>query len=101
MRRYHHSPSIPFLIIGSEAAGSSRSGLNTSRATHVAETPQTASSGQKNGSTVFIASLALGGFLAGAGIAVEIAGFREVGQALYAAGFALCAVAIVRHPKES
>jgi hypothetical protein len=100
MRRYHHSPSIPFLIIGSEAAGSSRSAMKASDASMYRPAPQTASSGQKNGSTVFIASLALGGFLAGAGIAVEIAGFREVGQALYAAGFALCAVAIVRHPKE-
>jgi hypothetical protein len=100
MRRYHHSPSIPFLIIGSEAAGSFRSSLNASEATHVAETPQTASQPAKTARIAFIGSLALGGFLAGAGLAVEIAGFREVGQTLYAAGFALCAVAIIRHPKE-
>jgi hypothetical protein len=55
---------------------------------------------EKTARNVFIVSLALGGFLAGAGIAVEIAGMREVGQSLYALGFALCAIAIVRHPKE-
>lgn len=96
-RRYRAHPHIPFLI-AQKPVGTPVSGLNASPGTSGAPEAQTASDGEILARRVLLAILFFGGMVAGAGIGLEVWGFRLAGNVLYFAGFLACAFGIVRHP---
>lgn len=98
MRRYHRSPSLPFLIAGIKPAGSSLSGLNDREATGVAKTSQNASGGAKTAPLAFLISLFLGGVFMGAGAAVAILEMGD-GFPLHMLGLIVAAIGIIRCPE--
>lgn len=104
MRRYHHSPSIPFHIARVEClcepVESPVDGLNSSGAVVTPSDHSDASGSLKTASRVFVASMWLAGVIIGAGLAVELHGFTPWGLFIQAAGFFLAGVSVLRHPGE-
>jgi len=104
MRRYHHSPSIPFHIARVEClqkpARSSLSAFDSSGATSGPSDHSDASEALKSALRVFIASMWLAGVIIGVGLAVELHGFTPWGLFIQAAGFFLAGVSVLRHPGE-
>lgn len=104
MRRYHHSPSIPFLIANAEGVcepvGSSLSGVDASRATDGAPDHQAASDGLKKAPCLFLWSLWIAGLAIGGGLALELNGMMHQGLFAQAFGFFIAGVAVIRHPGE-
>jgi hypothetical protein len=104
MRRYHHSPSIPFHIARveclQEPIGASLSGFDSSAAISGPSDHSDASGGLKTSSRVFVGSMWLAGVIIGVGLSVELNGFGPYGLFVQAAGFLLAAVSVIRHPGE-
>lgn len=98
IRRYHHSPSIPFLISSSLFSGP-LSGLKSFAAPSGPSAPQNASTGLPIASRKLLAGILSGGLVALAGIGVEVTGEPLVGNALYGIGILVSAVAVIFHPE--
>ena len=104
MRRYHHSPSIPFLIARvdgpQEAIGGPVDGLNGPGGIRNPSGDQRPLEAAKNASLVFVASMWVAGVIIGVGLALELNGGGPYGLFVQAAGFFIAAVSVLRHPEE-
>jgi hypothetical protein len=103
MRRYHHSPSIPFLIANAqcvqEPLGASLSASDSSGAISGPSDHSDASAGVKTALRVFLWSLMVAGFAIGGGLALELAGMMYQGLWTQAFGFLVAGAAIILKPE--